>query len=155
GRARARHRREGALQGAAPPASVGPRPPSRAYDCSPVTRQIVSASGTSEGALPEAPQMPAPPAPQSPLSGGPLALVGFLFRHRMLTPKYGLLAVRLSWRRFLTPAGYRMKLGGMLFLGRRVTIQIGRTARLRTGRWVWIGHGTKIRCHEGEVEIGD
>ena len=23
------------------------------------------------------------------------------------------------------------------------------------GRWVWIGHGTKIRCHEGEVRIGD
>ena len=72
----------------------------------------------------------------------------------MLTPKYALLALRLAWRRFLTPAGYRMKLEGMLFLGPRVTLEVGRSARLRFGRWVWIGHGTKIRCHEGEVSIG-
>ena len=26
--------------------------------------------------------------------------------------------------------------------------------RIRFGRFVWIGDGTKIRCHEGEVEIG-
>ena len=25
---------------------------------------------------------------------------------------------------------------------------------MRLGRWCWIGHGTKIRAHEGEVEIG-
>ena len=43
----------------------------------------------------------------------------------------------------------------MLFLGSRVTLQIGRRARIHFGRWVWIGHGTKIRCHEGEVSIGD
>ena len=47
-----------------------------------------------------------------------------------------------------------MVLDGMLFLGPRVTIQIGRRAQVRFGRWVWIGHGTKIRCHEGEVSIG-
>jgi carbonic anhydrase/acetyltransferase-like protein (isoleucine patch superfamily) len=47
-----------------------------------------------------------------------------------------------------------MVLDGMLFLGSRVTIQIGRGAQVRFGRWVWIGHGTKIRCHEGEVSIG-
>jgi len=73
----------------------------------------------------------------------------------MLTPKYALLALRLARRRFLTPVGYRMKLDGMLFLGSGVTLQVGRDARLRFGRWVWIGHGTKIRCHEGEVRIGD
>ena len=54
----------------------------------------------------------------------------------------------------MTPTGRRMTLDGMLFLGPRVTIQIGRAARVRFGRWVWIGHGTKIRCHEGEVSIG-
>ena len=27
-------------------------------------------------------------------------------------------------------------------------------ARVRLGRWCWIGHGSKIRAHEGEVEIG-
>jgi acetyltransferase-like isoleucine patch superfamily enzyme len=83
-----------------------------------------------------------------------LALIPFLARNRMITPKYALLALRLLWRRFLTPAGYRMRLEGMLFLGGGVKLQVGRSARLRFGRWVWIGHDTKIRCHEGEVRIG-
>ena len=33
-------------------------------------------------------------------------------------------------------------------------LEIGRGATLRIGRWAWIGHGCKIRVHEGEVEIG-
>ena len=73
----------------------------------------------------------------------------------MLTPKYALLALRLVRRRFFTPTGRRMVLGGMVFLGSGVTLQIGRGARVYFGRWTWIGHGTKIRCHEGEVRIGD
>jgi acetyltransferase-like isoleucine patch superfamily enzyme len=73
----------------------------------------------------------------------------------MLTPKYALLALRLGWRRFLTPTGRRIALDGMVFLGGGVQIQIGKKARVRFGRWTWIGHGTKIRCHEGEVRIGD
>jgi acetyltransferase-like isoleucine patch superfamily enzyme len=104
-----------------------------------------------EGTIPEAPSLPVEPPPRK----GPLALLAFLARNRMLTPKYALLALRLAWRRFLTRAGYRMKLEGMLFLGPRVTLEVGRSARLRFGRWVWVGHGTKIRCHEGEVSIGD
>jgi acetyltransferase-like isoleucine patch superfamily enzyme len=72
----------------------------------------------------------------------------------MLNPKYALLAVRLLWRRFLTPAGYRIRLDGMLFLGRGVRLQVGRRAQMRFGRWTWIGDGTKIRCHEGMVRIG-
>ena len=43
----------------------------------------------------------------------------------------------------------------MLFFGRKLQIQVGRRGRLRFGRFVWIGDGTKIRCHEGVVEIGD
>jgi len=104
---------------------------------------------------PEAPE--APPAAVEPLPRrtGPLAVLRFWARNRMLTPKYALLVARLLRRRFLTPAGRRMVFDGMLFLGSRVTIQIGRRARVRCGRWVWIGHGSKIRCHEGEVSIGD
>jgi acetyltransferase-like isoleucine patch superfamily enzyme len=101
------------------------------------------------------PEAPALPAEAPPTKRGPLAVLRFLMRNRMITPKYGLLALRLAVRRFLTPAGRRMELGGMLFLGRGVTLQIGRTARVCFGRWVWIGHGTKIRCHEGTVSIGD
>jgi acetyltransferase-like isoleucine patch superfamily enzyme len=102
--------------------------------------------------LPEAPALPADAPPRR--SGLP-ALVRFLLRNRMLTPKYAGLALRLLWRRYLTPTGRRMALRGMLFLGGGVQLQIGPAARVTFGRWVWIGHGTKIRCHEGEVRIGD
>ena len=81
-------------------------------------------------------------------------MLRFWARHRMLTPKYGLLVARLAWRRLLTPAGRRMVLDGMLFLGRRLELQIGRRGTIRFGRFVWVGDGTKIRCHEGEVSIG-
>jgi len=100
------------------------------------------------------PDIDVPPEPL-PRRAGPLAVLRFWAHHRMITPKYALLVARLLWRRFLTPAGRRMSLDGMLFLGPRVTLQVGRGARIRFGRWVWVGHGTKIRCHEGEVSIGD
>ena len=103
---------------------------------------------------PEVPESPLPAEPPARRAGA-LAVLRFWARNRMLTPKYALLVARLLRRRFLTPAGRRMALDGMLFLGSRVTIQIGRRARVRFGRWVWIGHGSKIRCHEGEVSIGD
>ena len=102
--------------------------------------------------LPEAQALP-PEAP--PRRANPRALIGFLLRNRMITPKYALLALRLLRRRFLSPTGRRLSLDGMLFVGSGVKLQIGRAARIRFGRWVWIGHGTKIRCHEGEVRIGD
>ena len=81
-------------------------------------------------------------------------LIRFLARHRMLTPEYARLAVRYARRRLLTTAGWRWETDGLLFLGRRLEIQIGKRGRIRFGRFVWIGDGTKIRCHEGEVIIG-
>jgi acetyltransferase-like isoleucine patch superfamily enzyme len=72
----------------------------------------------------------------------------------MLTPGYALLALRYLWRRFLTRAGWRWRTNGLLFLGPRLELEIARKARVEFGRFVWIGHGTKIRCHEGVVEIG-
>jgi acetyltransferase-like isoleucine patch superfamily enzyme len=101
------------------------------------------------------PEAPALPAEAPPTKRGPLALLRFLVRNRMITTKYGVLALRLLVCRFLTPTGRRMALDGMLFIGRGVKLQIGRAARVSFGRWVWIGHGTKIRCHEGTVRIGD
>src|SRR6476619_953052 len=72
----------------------------------------------------------------------------------MLTPRYARLALRYARLRLLTAAGWRWQTDGLLFLGRRLEIQIGKRGRVRFGRFVWIGDGTKIRCHEGEVEIG-
>jgi acetyltransferase-like isoleucine patch superfamily enzyme len=82
-------------------------------------------------------------------------LIRFLARHRMLTVRYARLAVRYARRRLLTSAGWRWETDGLLFLGRGLQIQIGKRGRVRFGRFVWIGDGTKIRCHEGEVVIGD
>ena len=84
-----------------------------------------------------------------------IRLARFLSSHRMLTPKYARLLWRYLWRRLLTTGGRRWRTTGMLFLGRGLEIQIGGQGEVRFGRFVWIGDGTKIRCHEGVVEIGD
>jgi acetyltransferase-like isoleucine patch superfamily enzyme len=78
----------------------------------------------------------------------------FCSRNGMLTPQYGLLAWRYLWRRFLTRAGRRWRTDGPLFLGSGLELQIARHGRVEFGRFVWLGEGTKIRCHEGSVEIG-
>jgi acetyltransferase-like isoleucine patch superfamily enzyme len=90
----------------------------------------------------------------APLHGGLPALLRFMARHGMLTPEYARLTLRLLRKRFLTPYGRRLRLDGLCFIGPGVTIQIGTNARVELGRWSWLGHGTKIRCHEGVVSIG-
>ena len=83
-----------------------------------------------------------------------IRLIRFLARNRMLTLRYARLALRYARRRLFTGAGWRWETEGLLFLGRGLQIQIGKRGRVRFGRFVWIGDGTKIRCHEGEVIIG-
>src|SRR5436305_10072091 len=87
-----------------------------------------------------------------PLRGGPLTLVRFLREHGMFNLKYFRLFARLAWlkARFRK----RLVLDGIAFVGPGVTLEIGKGARVHLGRWSWIGHGTKIRAHEGEVHIG-
>jgi acetyltransferase-like isoleucine patch superfamily enzyme len=80
--------------------------------------------------------------------------IRFYARNGMLTPQYGLLALRWLRRRLLTRAGRRWRTDGPLFLGSGLELQIAPRGRVEFGRFVWIGHGTKIRCHEGVVEIG-
>lgn len=72
----------------------------------------------------------------------------------MLTPKYARLYWRYLWRRFLTVPGRGWETDGPVFFGRKLQLQAGREAKMKFGRFVWIGDGTKIRCHEGRVEIG-
>jgi acetyltransferase-like isoleucine patch superfamily enzyme len=78
----------------------------------------------------------------------------FLAQNRMLTPRYARLLWRYLWRRLLTPAGRRWASEGPFFLGRGLELKIEPRGKVRFGRFVWIGDGTKIRCHEGVVEIG-
>jgi acetyltransferase-like isoleucine patch superfamily enzyme len=84
-----------------------------------------------------------------------IRLARFLAANGMLTPKYARLLWRYLWRRLFTVAGWRWQTAGMVFFGRRLQLQIGRRGTIRFGRFVWVGDGTKIRCHEGVVEIGD
>jgi acetyltransferase-like isoleucine patch superfamily enzyme len=92
-------------------------------------------------------------AARAPRSGALRALV-FAGRNGMLTPQYAALLARWAWRRLLTSAGRRWRTDGMVFLGPRLQLQCGRNGQIRFGRFVWVGTGSKIRCHEGVVEIG-
>jgi acetyltransferase-like isoleucine patch superfamily enzyme len=73
----------------------------------------------------------------------------------MLRPRYARLFWRYLWHRLLTPAGWRWRSDGPFFLGKRLELKIEPRGEIRFGRFVWIGDGTKIRCHEGFVEIGE
>ncbi|MGH3344849.1 MAG: acyltransferase [Carbonactinosporaceae bacterium] len=82
-----------------------------------------------------------------------LASLRWVLRHRAWTPWY-----LLRYWRFL-----RFKLRnphvvteGFVFLGRGVEVYARRGyGRLVLGRWVHVGDGTAIRCHEGNLRIGD
>jgi acetyltransferase-like isoleucine patch superfamily enzyme len=88
----------------------------------------------------------------APLHGGPIVLLRFLRAHGMLNLKYGRLMARWAWLKLRWRG--RLQTDGLCFVGPGVELEIGRDAVVRLGRWCWIGHGTKIRAHEGEVEIG-
>jgi acetyltransferase-like isoleucine patch superfamily enzyme len=88
----------------------------------------------------------------APLHGGPLTLLRFMRAHNMFHRDYvGLLSrylrLKLRYRS-------RFQTEGICFICPGVTFEIGPQATLRIGRWAWVGHGGKIRVHEGEVSIG-
>jgi len=95
------------------------------------------------------PQIRGEPAPRH---GGPLTLLRWMRAHRMLTLNYARLLIRLGWLKLRFRG--RLKTDGFAFVCPGVTLEIGKDATLHLGRWSWIGHGTKIRAHEGEVRIG-
>jgi acetyltransferase-like isoleucine patch superfamily enzyme len=88
----------------------------------------------------------------APRHGGPIVLARFLHAHGMLNRSYARLFLRLAWLKLRFRG--RLVTDGIAFVGPGVTIEIGKHARLHLGRWSWVGHGTKIRAHEGEVHIG-
>jgi acetyltransferase-like isoleucine patch superfamily enzyme len=93
----------------------------------------------------------APPAPAT-HDTSRLALLRFMRANRMLNLGYARLLARLAWLK-LRYRG-RLQTDGICFLCPGTRLEIGRGATLRIGRWAWIGHGTKIRVHEGTVAIG-
>ncbi len=87
-----------------------------------------------------------------PLHGGPIALARFMKQHGMLNLGYARLIARWVWLKLRW--GKRLQTDGLCFIAPKVKLEIGKGATLTLGRWSWIGHGTKIRVHEGECEIG-
>ena len=88
----------------------------------------------------------------APRHGGPIVLLRWMREHRMLTFGYARLLARLAWLKLRFRG--RLKTDGFAFVCPKVTLEIGKDAVVYLGRWSWIGHGTKIRAHEGEVRIG-
>jgi acetyltransferase-like isoleucine patch superfamily enzyme len=90
--------------------------------------------------------------PPAPPHGGPLALLRFMRANGMLNVRYGRLIARLIVLKLRF--GKRLQTEGLCFICPEVKLEIGRRATLRIGRWAWVGHGCKLRVHEGEVRIG-
>jgi acetyltransferase-like isoleucine patch superfamily enzyme len=81
-------------------------------------------------------------------------VIRFLADNRMLNLRYARLLWRYLWRRWLTRAGHRWVTDGPVFFGRGLELEVSRRGRVAFGRFVWLGDRTKVRCHEGVVEIG-
>jgi acetyltransferase-like isoleucine patch superfamily enzyme len=90
--------------------------------------------------------------PPPPRHGGPLTLLRFMRRNGMLNAKYARLLLRLGWWKLRL--GRRLRLEGLAFIGPGCSLEVRRGAVLELGRWSWLGHGCKVRCHEGFVSIG-
>jgi acetyltransferase-like isoleucine patch superfamily enzyme len=87
-----------------------------------------------------------------PRHGGLLTLLRWMRAHRMLSWDYARLLARLGWLKLRF--GKRLQTDGFAFVCPGVTFEIGKNAVVHLGRWSWLGHGCKIRAHEGEVRIG-
>jgi acetyltransferase-like isoleucine patch superfamily enzyme len=87
-----------------------------------------------------------------PLHGGPLTFLRFARKNRMLRLGYARLAARWLWLKVRWRG--RLQTDGMCFVCPGVKFEIGRNATVSLGRWSWIGHGCKVRVHEGELSIG-
>ncbi len=83
-----------------------------------------------------------------------ISTIRFLARNGMLNWRYGQLLGRYLRRRFFTAAGRRWRTDGLVFFGRGLELEIAAKGQVDFGRFVWLGDRTKVRCHEGRVEIG-
>jgi acetyltransferase-like isoleucine patch superfamily enzyme len=90
--------------------------------------------------------------PPPPRHGGLLTLLRFMRAKGMLNLKYGRLVVRLGLVKLRLRS--RLLLDGLAFVGPGCSLEVGKRATLELGRWSWVGHGCKIRSHEGTVSIG-
>ena len=98
---------------------------------------------------------PLPPLvrdPPPPLRGGPIAFLRFARSHNMFKRGYVPLIARWFWLKLRWRG--RLKTDGLCFVCPGVKFEIGRDATVTLGRWSWLGHGCKVRAHEGHISIG-
>lgn len=82
-----------------------------------------------------------------------VASLRWVLANRAYTPWYLVRYWRLAKFRLANP---HIVLRGMVFLGKRVEVHATpELGRMEIGRWVHIGDGNAIRCHEGSLRIGD
>ncbi len=82
-----------------------------------------------------------------------IASLRWVIRHRAITPWY----LARYWRFFrFRLANPDVRTAGLVFFDRggRITVRRG-YGRVVVGKWVHVGAGTAIRCHEGTLRIGD
>jgi acetyltransferase-like isoleucine patch superfamily enzyme len=70
----------------------------------------------------------------------------------MVSRGYMLLIARWLWLKLRWRG--RLRTDGLCFVCPGVKFEIGRNATVVLGRWSWIGHGSKVRVHEGQLIIG-
>jgi len=79
--------------------------------------------------------------------------IRFIISRRLYTWRYWLCAFRFLRLKILHP---HIKTEGFVFLGPKVELYARKGyGRLTLGRWCFIGKGNAIRCHEGNLRIGD
>ena len=81
------------------------------------------------------------------------ASLRWVLRHRAWTPWYLARYWRFAVLRLRHP---EVVTRGLVFLDRGVTIAARRgLGRIVLGRWVHVGAGSALRCHEGTLTVGD
>ena len=77
----------------------------------------------------------------------------FIWQHRLYLPPFWIMGLRFVWFKIRNP---HIITKGFVFLerGAEVYARPG-YGRLTLGRWVWVGAGNAIRCHEGNLRIGN
>ncbi|HLW18230.1 MAG TPA: acyltransferase [Actinomycetota bacterium] len=100
--------------------------------------------------------VPAPPARADIPRSFPKRVVRtikFIISHRLYTWRYWVCAFRFIRLKIMKP---HIKTEGFVFLGPKVELYARKGyGRLTLGRWVFIGKGNAIRCHEGNLRVGD
>jgi len=107
------------------------------------------AVGTAEAARP----VPAPPDIPRGFARRVARTTRFIISHRLYTPKYVVMGLRFVRFKIRHP---HIRTEGFVFLERGVEVYARRGyGRLTLGRWCYLGTGNAIRCHEGNLRIGD